>query len=217
MAALSTKKGIKMATVEELGRDLAEANQELAQTLLLVKEMSLYVAHYRRVLEKFELDTLTGLPGSNKYLEFRSKYLDIRATEKRTASLGVIAFDVNDLKYYNDNKGHQAGDLLLQKAAHSFFAIIDFQTHVFRTGGDEFIGIITGCAESDIDGVVAKWQEKLAELNALDDGIRCTIAWGAAFGAGEYNYEEVLAQADERMYAEKRRMKAAGLKLGDIR
>jgi diguanylate cyclase (GGDEF)-like protein len=121
------------------------------------------------------------------------------------------------LKYYNDNKGHQAGDHLLQKAAGSFLAVTDHKTRIFRTGGDEFIGIVTSCAESDVDDVIAKWQGKLAELNSANDGIHCTIAWGAAYGAEGYRYEDVLALADERMYAEKRRMKELGLKQGEVR
>jgi diguanylate cyclase (GGDEF)-like protein len=124
---------------------------------------------------------------------------------------------VNDLKYYNDSKGHQAGDRLLQKAAESFHCITNRNVQVFRTGGDEFVGIIWNCEENGIAAVIDLWRKKLAELNADDDGIVCTIAHGAAFGSGEYKYDDVVALADERMYADKRRMKEAGLKLGEMR
>jgi diguanylate cyclase (GGDEF)-like protein len=197
-----------MAAIDELMKDMSKDSKDV---LLLVRELASTVTFYQNLLSKFELDALTGLPGSNKYMDRKA---DI---EKHSANLGVIAFDVNDLKYYNDTKGHQAGDRLLQKAAESFHAITSRQIEVFRTGGDEFVGIIWNCAEGDIDSAVASWQKKLAELNAVDDGIRCTIAWGAAFGTGEYKYEDVLAQADERMYAEKLRMKECGLKLGELR
>jgi len=180
-------------------------------TLLLINEQSSFIAFYERLLEKFELDTLTGLPGSNKYLEFKA------GLEKRSPALGILVFDVNDLKYYNDVKGHQSGDRLLQKAAESFHAITGVNVHVFRTGGDEFVGIVTNCVEGDIDGIIKKWQEKLVELNTAADGIRCSIAHGVAFGDGGYNLNDMIALADERMYAEKKRMKAAGLKLGEMR
>jgi len=199
-----------MAAIEELLKEISEDGRD---TLLLIRELSGFVAYYRRVLERLELDALTGLPGNNKYMDFKA------GLEERSSSAGVIIFDVNDLKYYNDNMGHQAGDMLLQKAAESFHAITDAfrSARVFRTGGDEFAALIAGCAESDINAAVETWRAKLAELNAADDGIRCTIAHGAAFWSKPGKLADITALADERMYAEKRRMKEAGIKLGDIR
>jgi len=197
-----------MKAVEELLKEMSEDGRD---TLMLIHELSSFVAYYRRLLDKLELDTLTGLPGSNKYQDLKV------GIEKRMPTVGVIVFDVNDLKYYNDVKGHQAGDRLLQKAAESFHAVTGPNVHIFRTGGDEFVGIINAGTQSAIDIVITKWQEKLAELNSVDDGIRCNIAHGAAFGAGEYQFSDIMALADERMYSQKRWMKENGLKMGDIR
>ncbi|MDR2578605.1 MAG: GGDEF domain-containing protein [Chitinispirillales bacterium] len=191
---------------------LEELSSDSEGVRSLIRELTGLVSYYERLLERFELDSLTGLPGSNKYHEFRDN-LEIRVP----ASIGIIVFDVNDLKYYNDTKGHQAGDLLIQKAAESFHYISSQNVKIFRAGGDEFVAIITGCAESDIDGVVAKWQARLAELNTAEDGICCTIAWGAAFGSGQYKLGDVMQLADKRMYEEKLRMKECGLKIGEMR
>jgi diguanylate cyclase (GGDEF)-like protein len=196
-----------MAAVDEL---LNELSDEGKSALLLMREMSDY---YRRLLKKLELDSLTGLPGSNKYHE-----LIAELTAHPAKSVGFIVFDVNDLKHYNDNVGHHAGDLLLQRAAESFHAVTGDGVHIFRTGGDEFVAVMPNCAENDIDAVVAKWQEALDGLNASGGGpVRCTIAHGTAFGEGEYALAEVMKFADERMYGDKRRMKECGLKIGDVR
>jgi GGDEF domain-containing protein len=221
-----------MTAIEEFLKELG-SDSESKDALLLIRAMSDNISYYKRLLERFELDSLTGLPGSNKYHEFKAALGNSPAE-----SVGVIVFDVNDLKYYNDNLGHQAGDLLLQKAADSFhficnrngcrtscrravdserFDYVCKNIRVFRTGGDEFVAIVTDCAEKDLDGILAEWRGRLSELNAADDGITCTIAWGAAFGAGEYRLGDILQLADERMYAEKRRMKESGLKLGEMR
>ncbi|MCL2219863.1 MAG: GGDEF domain-containing protein [Chitinispirillia bacterium] len=207
-----------MAELEELQRELDKARAErdeldleLRDTRLLVKEVNGFVKYYQDLLQKLELDALTGLPGSNKYIAFKA------TVEKHAATVGVIAFDVNDLKYYNDNKGHQAGDHLLQMAAESFHFVADRRVQIFRTGGDEFVGIAMGCTESDIDAIIAKWQKKLEELNSAAAGIRCNIAFGCAYGDKGYKIDDVLALADERMYAEKQRMKKCGLKIGEMR
>jgi len=196
-----------MAAVDEL---LSELSDEGKSALLLMREMSDY---YRRLLKKLELDSLTGLPGSNKYHE-----LIAELTAHPAKSVGFIVFDVNDLKHCNDTVGHHAGDLLLQRAAESFHAVTGDGVHIFRTGGDEFVAVMPNCAESDMDAVVAKWQEALDGLNASGGGqVRCTIAHGTAFGEGEYALAEVMKFADERMYGDKRRMKECGLKIGDVR
>lgn len=221
-----------MKPIEEF---LKEMNSESKDALLLLRETAQLVSYYRRLLERFELDALTGLMGANKYHEFKTEL-----AEKPPKTLGVIVFDVNDLKYYNDNKGHQAGDILLQKAADSFLYISEenmcrkpcekpagaeacddsvpcLNMHIFRTGGDEFVALIPNCSEGELFGVIAIWKEKLAELNAADDGIHCSIAYGAAFGKGKYRIGDVLQLADDRMYGEKQRMKSSGEKLGDVR
>lgn len=194
-----------MAAIDEL---LKELGSDSKNTLLLISELAELVSYYRRLLERFELDALTGLPGNNKFREFTN------GLEKRAASIGVIFFDVNNLKYYNDSIGHHAGDLLLQKAAESFHFISGQNVNAFRTGGDEFVMIITDCAEKDIDDILAKWREKLVELNTADDGIHCAVAHGAAFGSGQYKIGDVMKLADERMYAEKHKMKTSRLAHG---
>jgi diguanylate cyclase (GGDEF)-like protein len=182
---------------------LQEASGNNGDLLSLLREAVGLVSYYRRLLERFELDALTGLPGSNKFRDFTANL------GSRAAGVGVVFFDVNDLKFYNDTKGHQAGDLLLQKASESILHIAGENAHAFRVGGDEFVMVITGCAEGDIEMLLAKWREKLAELNSVADGIHCSIAAGWAYSSGEDTFSDILKQADERMYAEKKRMKSA--------
>ena len=182
---------------------LQETSSNVEDLLLLLKETGKLVAYYRKLLEHYELDALTGLPGSNKFHDF------IDGIENRAAGVGIVFFDVNGLKYYNDTKGHQAGDLLIQKASESLLHITGKNTTTFRVGGDEFVAVITGCNENVLDAVLTKWREKLAVLNASGDGIHCSIAAGAAIGADGDNISDVLKLADKRMYDEKKRMKAS--------
>jgi diguanylate cyclase (GGDEF)-like protein len=159
------------------------------------------VEQYQRMLERYERDELTGLYGSNKFRDF------IDGIEKRTDSIGVIFFDVNGLKEINDTQGHQAGDMLIQKAANSLKIANTGNSYAFRTGGDEFVVIMINCKESDIDELLCKWQNELKRLNEKDDGIDCIVAAGASFASGQYKMSDVMELADQRMYTEKRKMK----------
>jgi len=187
-----------MKAAEEFLNEISNDNEEM---LLLLKEAMGLVNYYRRLLERFELDALTGLPGSNKFHDFVADLGD------SGAGVGVVFFDVNGLKHYNDTKGHQAGNLLLQKASESIMHIVGAHVHAFRVGGDEFVVLTTGYNEIDIDALLAKWREKVTELNSINDGIHCSIATGVAIGAAGDKISDILKLADERMYAEKRRMK----------
>ena len=182
---------------------LAELASDSQDVLFLLKEATDTIRYYRRLLERFELDSLTGLPGANKYHDY------VKELPNRAKTVGIVFYDVNDLKYYNDNKGHAAGDALLQKAAESMIMVSGGNVHSFRLGGDEFVTIISNCNEADIDTFMARWRDGLAKLNEADDGIHCSISAGTAFGEEGYDPDAVLKLADERMYANKVEMKAA--------
>ena len=46
-------------------------------------------------------------------------------------------------------------------------------------------------------------QEALERLNAQDDGVNCVMACGMVCGERGYDLDELLAEADERMYQDK--------------
>lgn len=204
LTGTSSKERITKA-IEAGGNDFIV--KPVSQATLLTKvgkylsndELAMY---YRRLLERYERDDLTGLYGNNKFRAF------LNELKTRVKSLGIIFFDVNDLKKVNDNQGHSVGSLLLKKAADSLILTVNEKIHPFRIGGDEFVVVMPDCTENEMESYLSNWREKLAELNAPDDGIRCAMAHGAAFGSGQFEASDLLQLADTRMYAEKRKMKA---------
>lgn len=56
-----------------------------------------------------------------------------------------------------------------------------------------------------------KWEDGLAELNRKPDGVNCVIACGMACGEKGYDLEAVLAEADQRMYEDKKAKKGGAL------
>jgi len=180
---------------------LDELGSEGVEMLKLLRETTELVNYYRRLLERYELDNLTGLPGNNKFRDFMEE------TEKRDINVGILFFDVNGLKFYNDTMGHKAGDILLQKAAESIQLACVRNSRAFRIGGDEFVVIITDCMENEIDSFISRWQKCLVEVNSREDGIICAAAVGSAYGTGTYSINDILKQADENMYVNKREMK----------
>ena len=106
--------------------------------------------------------------------------------------------------------GHEVGDRLIRKAAESLRRIESRNIMAFRTGGDEFILIALHVSREEAEEIREKWEAGLEELNRKDDGIRCVIACGFAYGENGYNLDEIFSQADERMYEDKKVKKLKG-------
>lgn len=154
-------------------------------------------------------DGLTGI-GNRTAFEERLVKLD---SEKGDTSIGIVMFDVNDLKYVNDNLGHPIGDSMIRAAADIISASFgNDKEECFRIGGDEFAVILCG------GSVKERYEEGMLNFNELTEQhngspnckFRVSIAHGFFIYDGECGLERVqdaYKKADEKMYETKREMK----------
>ena len=148
-----------------------------------------------------EHDGLTGLYNKGKFMALKASLFQAQD------SLAVFNFDVNNLKYFNDNFGHETGDALILKAAESLRRIEARNVMTFRVGGDEFMAVALHLSREDALQLKKVWEEGLAELNHRNDGIECVIACGFAYGEKNYDLEALLTEADQQMYKDKKSKK----------
>lgn len=146
--------------------------------------------HVRRLEELCFQDQLTGI-GNRRAMEKCGNALD---PEK---SVGILYCDVMGLKQMNDTKGHREGDRLLIRASECLRkAFGDYD--LFRVGGDEFLVLCTGIIEEELDERMDLLKREMQEQNAL-------MALGRVwYGSGRYNMDQLIKEADGRMYEEKR-------------
>jgi diguanylate cyclase (GGDEF)-like protein len=85
-------------------------------------------------------DALTGLP--NRRLFNERILLEISRAERNSQKIGVMLFDLDQLKTVNDSFGHNIGDLLLQAVAQRLLGLLRKSDTVARMGGDEFLLIL---------------------------------------------------------------------------
>ncbi|OBG53030.1 diguanylate cyclase [Mycobacterium sp. E1715] len=149
-------------------------------------------------------DELTGL--SNR----RGFYLLAEQKLRGAHHLGhncVLAFlDVDGLKRVNDEQGHDVGDALIKDVAEVLRQVRRESDIVARLGGDEFCVMIT-----ERDAGTAEVKERLAEaFHTFNETSDRTYRLSASIGlvqapvAEHATLDELLARADELMYAEKR-------------
>lgn len=119
---------------------------------------------------------------------------------------GVLFFDINCLKEYNDTKGHAEGDRLLCLAADSIRSITNRYIHAYRYGGDEFIVVICNCTKNEINNLIDQWMSRLKTLSA-NANIVCEIAVGKSYSKKPIEIMDLIRKADIDMYQCKNNMK----------
>ena len=114
--------------------------------VLIVSVLSI-VANYiiRLQLKQFKessiTDHLTGL-FNRRYFE-ETLASKIRRKTLKDPDFGVVLIDIDRFKSYNDNYGHNTGDLLLALMGQFLLENVGLHDIVCRYGGDEFVLLIT--------------------------------------------------------------------------
>lgn len=182
-------------------------NLELMKEKVLLGVIKLFVENgiiKDKLLYNSEHDGLTGLYN-------KAKFLDMKENEYASLdSIGIFNLDVNNLKKMNDEFGHEAGDKLLTKAANSIRKVTNNKVHGYRMGGDEFLLVACNVTREELDSIKERWENELARLNTIDDGIDCVIAVGVVFGEAGYDFEALMKEADALMYEDKKAKKKPG-------
>lgn len=102
-----------------------------------------------RVLQKKAyLDAATGLPNKNRCEEILNAPVSL--------DMGVVSFDLNDLRRINDSRGHEAGDVYIRRFATALRAAVPEEHFVGRLGGDEFLMVTHGLSEASMRELFAK-------------------------------------------------------------
>ena len=151
------------------------------------------------------VDALTNLYNNNYFKE-------VISSDMGFGQVGVVFFDVNDLKTLNDSQGHEAGNLVLSRCAESIIRICDFdQSAGFRLGGDEFLMLINNANEAKVLAMIDSWKKELDKINEENvkeyDGLVCSMAYGYKIGDFK-DIDSIITEADSRMYECKKLMKS---------
>ncbi len=120
--------------------------------------------------------------------------------------ISVVFLDLNKFKEINDSYGHATGDAALKVAANILEENVRQSDIVGRIGGDEFAVALLNTAEDHAQTKAESLVEalKATRIPVKGDIISLSASVGVAQIADGENAEDVLARADEKMYAAKR-------------
>ncbi len=144
-------------------------------------------------------DSLTGLYNRTYINEFEinnvaDKYLT------------VFAFDIDRLKYVNDNFGHSEGDKLISGVANIIKNAFRETDIVARIGGDEFVAILPECDENMAGIFKERIEDSIRKYNSEVKEAHLNISFSIGFSSSvgtNYTLEELMQKADVLMYKDK--------------
>jgi diguanylate cyclase (GGDEF)-like protein/PAS domain S-box-containing protein len=151
-------------------------------------------------------DELTGLPNRRLFYDRMNSAL---ARSRRTQSaLALLYVDVDDFKQINDALGHGAGDLLLKEVAARLQRSVRESDTVARMGGDEFVVLLENIhgisgALSAAEKIKTALREKVPVGGTIVE-IKASVGM-ALYPEDGTDTEQLLQQADRKMYLDKRK------------
>ena len=128
-------------------------------TLLLVVLTLALTLIQRELLSRLLVNAFRDITGIHNKTSLENKITELGELPS-TFGIGVMMFDLNNLKHVNDTYGHEKGDEFIQTFAYCLTRILDSNSFLARYGGDEFIII-----QTDTDSEHLKqMQHRLANL-----------------------------------------------------
>jgi len=167
-------------------------------------DISSLVEREQELMQQVNLDALTGLPNRRLLTDRLTMALEYAGRHHR--NVAVCFVDLDHFKEVNDQLGHATGDKLLQQLAQRLQAVVRPRDTVARTGGDEFVILLTDLGP---DFVLQKKLEQLRLAVFCDKfAAQTQHPVSASIGVSLFPLHskdpvELMDQADQAMYQAK--------------
>jgi len=162
---------------------------------VLAREQLEYIANY---------DRLTGV--ANRRLMEASISEELIRQKRYGVSFAVLFIDCNKFKKINDTYGHDCGDQVLVYVAQTLKQLIRENDRCFRYAGDEFV--VTLASQNYEESLVAA--KRLCKyfidnpMQYEDKVLPITISCGSAVSDGNLTMQQLLKNADQQLYLNKK-------------
>lgn len=150
-----------------------------------------------------------SLSGVNNRVSF-NKYINNLFLTKEHDGAYIVFIDIDNFKHINDTYGHIEGDDAISLVGKTLKSIAgETNSFVARIGGDEFVMILKTTDEEFVKKVIQNVSFELEERIIFSDKqYDLTISSGfVEIKRNQKNIKELMAKADESMYAEKMKKK----------
>lgn len=194
---LAVRAAVDLLTAESAM--LAQENADLAERLAAAEELA-------------DRDPLA--PVFNRRAFYRELGRVVSYVDRYRTQAAVIFIDMDGFKALNDGFGHAVGDAALAHVARLLLHQVRDSDIVGRVGGDEFAVVLANAAPEEARRKAEQLAAAIATTPFIFEGVRHALAASLGVhtfkgdGAGGEGAENLVARADEAMYAAKHAAKA---------
>ena len=161
-------------------------------------------------------DALTLLPNARSlFLHLDS---EVARCKRESIPLTILVCDLDGFKRVNDLFGHLEGNKVLRTVAQKLRECCREYDYVARMGGDEFVVVLPGHPPEAVHAKMRLLEEiavQAGRQHCGEDLLSMSLG-EATFPEDGTDAEQLLAEADRRMYHNKHEHKLSG-ELGDLR
>jgi diguanylate cyclase (GGDEF)-like protein len=164
-------------------------------------------------------DDLTGAYNRRFFEAFMDSALPEARARRRPVT--VMVFDLDNFKQYNDQFGHEAGDLVLTETVRLLQSVIRTGDRVCRIGGDEFVVVFAdldgprsvGSTHPDaVEDIARRFQDQICSMRFPKLGVEAPGSLSISAGIATFPWDgntssELLRIADHRALESKRKGK----------
>ncbi len=150
------------------------------------------------------LDHLTRVP-NRSYLDLELAAL-FTLWKKSGVPFGVLFFDIDHFKRFNDNHGHDIGDMLLETTAKTLVSAVRPFDVIGRWGGEEFIGLFPNVEKETLAPIGERLRSAVEATWIEADGQRLSVTvsiGGTSSVEGDSSAAALVKRADTMMYRSK--------------
>src|SRR5579884_653506 len=162
---------------------------------------------YQQAESSAATDYMTGLPNARSL--FFHLDAEISRCRRQNTPVAVLVCDMNGFKQINDRFGHLTGNRLLRGVATSLKDCCREYDYVARMGGDEFVLVFPGLKMETLQQTIQRLSQATCEAGKeITNHEIVSLSIGhAMYPEDGTDAEQLLSEADKRMYAAKQEHK----------
>ena len=169
------------------------------------EQISMAIANVRmrdQLQDQSIRDPLTGLYNRRHLTESLRRFM--QKSQKSATPVSVVSIDVDHFKKFNDNHGHDAGDMVLRAVGEVLHQQCDGDEVACRIGDEEFMLLLPGCSAADavqhgeavrlaVENVTVRYGDKTLPRVTISVGVAACPDHGTM-------PQDVMRVADDALY-----------------
>lgn len=188
-------------------QNISETDVRIKGKLFWMMAMMTFIGVILLLLRDYVKDILNttyqDVTGINNKKSLEKKIQQLKEKDD-TLNVGMMIFDLNNLKQVNDQYGHERGDDFIQSFASCLTRITTANSFLARFGGDEFVIIQEKTSLEELEQMDQKLQRFVDEYNEKADLLLSyAVGYDVSYKNHYFLIEDLMDIVDKKMYQDK--------------